>query len=320
MANIFLSAEQQGIVVFWVWTSLGYWRRMLLSWTCILAGFFLQYQWHDNWYTIGAGFGLIFVGNLFLLVSGYDNRVNFTKYSPSAAWERVEQSKLAEIKELVKKMKRWDRSALDASNWLGKLIFIVFLIIIVIVLIGALVSGNLPLLILSVDAFLLLFPHWVTGTRDILTQPNLLSKIKIIERLEQKVAPDLREHQLEPLLLLQGAENKFPSDVKFRVNIQNHHPDFLGLYGQIVLNSVNGSSYPYFYVVVVAKKGYGLKNAFNHYAPSGNITKEYKGEGDVEVIVIRQTTSSTSGYHTNDGAIQRIFLEGLKLAEEVAVK
>jgi hypothetical protein len=317
---IFLSAEQQGIVVFWVWTSLAYWRRMLLSWMCILAGFLLQYQWSGNWYAIGAGFGLIFVGNLFLLVAGYDNRVNFAKYSPSAAWERVEPTKLAEIKELVKKMKRWDRNALDASNWLGKLTLIVFLFIAVIMLLSALGTENRPLLILSIDALLLLFPHWVTGTRKILTQPNLLAKIKIIERLEQKVASELKEHQLEPLLLLQGAENKFPSDVKFRVNIQNHHPDFLGLYGQIVLNSVNGSSYPYFYVVVVAKKGYGLENPFKQYAPPSNITKEYKGEGDVEVIVIRQTTSSTSGYHTNDGAIQRIFLEGLKLAEKVAVK
>ena len=111
-----------------------------------------------------------------------------------------------------------------------------------------------------------------------------------------------------------------PEDVKFRIKIQNENPDFLGLYGQIVTNTVGNKVYPYFYVVLVAKKGYGLKKAFRAYSQPRKIKKEYTVEGKVEVFVIRQTTTRTSGYHTPFRKMRQIFLEGLEIAEKVAVK
>jgi hypothetical protein len=117
-------------------------------------------------------------------------------------------------------------------------------------------------------------------------------------------------------MLLKGKETKVPIDVKFCVKIQNQHPDFLGLYGQIVINV----GYPYFYVVLVTREGYGLQEMCESYTPPDNITKEYKVEEDVEVLVIRQTTTKTSGYQTGNTKIREIFLEGLKLAGKVAVK
>jgi hypothetical protein len=175
-------------------------------------------------------------------------------------------------------------------------------------------------MILAVDIGVLLLPHWVTGLRGIMTLPNLLLKIKLIRKLLADIEGLIAQHQAEFFMLLKGGETKLPDDVKFRVKIQGQHPDFLGFYGQIVTNTVSSKTYPYLYVVLVAKQGFGLNRSFERYTPSRKIVKEYKEEGDVEVFVIRQHTTRTSGYHTKYKDARRIFLEGLEVAEKSAVE
>jgi hypothetical protein len=51
--------------------------------------------------------------------------------------------------------------------------------------------------------------------------------------------------------------------------------------------------------------------------PEG-MTSELKYQGEVEVLVIRQRTTKKSGYHTKPNKAVKIFLEGLRLAEQVA--
>ena len=88
----------------------------------------------------------------------------------------------------------------------------------------------------------------------------------------------------------------------------------------VVINEVQGTSYPYFYVVLVARKGYGLRDAYRGHKPGDDVTKEFKYEGGVEVMVLRQHTTERSGYHTKPAVANSVFYEGLDLAEEVAVK
>lgn len=318
MLNPFLSADQQAIVVFHVMKSLVYWKRMLIGFGGILVGLFLQYLLPWNFW---LGIPVILAGNLFLVVRGYDNRIRFGKYSPAAEWEKVDESKLLEAEQLVKKMKKWDRSMLDVSNWLGRSMWVILLIIFGGGFFWGRSEGELIFLILSLDAAILLLPHWLTGKRIVITKPKLLLKIKHIKNLLKKMRDRLQNHQIEYFMLLKGKEEvKIPEDVKFRIKIQNENPDFLGFYGQIVTNTVGNKTYPYFYVVLVTKKGYGLKKAFRAYSPPRKIKKEYTDEGDVEVFVIRQTTTRTSGYHTPFRKMRHIFLEGLEIAEKVCVK
>jgi hypothetical protein len=323
MLNPFLSSQQQEVIVFPLWQSLQYWKRFVLGFAGILLGFFIQYQGlrYLPWLVVGGV--LILGGNLLLTVRGYDNRIKFGKYSPASGWEQVDSAKIDEVKQLVKKIKRWDRSLIDISNGLGKFTLIVWLIIF-----GGLASlgytdRKIAFLVIAVDAFLLFFPHWVTGRRSIQTQPNLLLKSTLIKRLlkHRDIAGRVQHHEVEYFMLLKGIdEQKVPEDVKLRVKIHNQRPDFLGFYGQIVINRVGDKKYPYFYVVLVAKKGYGLKTVFTSYQPPSKIIKEFKVQEDVEVLVIRQKTTRTSGYHTKDRTIRRIFLEGLNMAEIAAVK
>ncbi len=141
---------------------------------------------------------------------------------------------------------------LDATSGLGAFIVIVMFIILLGVFVAGLIKEDGAFLVLAVDAGLLLFPHWLTGKPSIITRYRLLLKIEVIKTLLNNLKDRLQDHQVEYFMLLKGKEVKVPDDVKFCVKIQDQHSDFLGLYGQIVINV----GYPYFYVVLVARKGY----------------------------------------------------------------
>lgn len=307
---LYLAPDDRGIVVFMLWPSLPYNLRFILSIAFVFVGLGTQF-------TMGSFFPgclSLIVGNLFLLVKGYDNRVDFGRYVPSAHWETIEKRKLQELQELERKAKKWDLSALDVTNVGGGLVFITVVASLVIIY----SAGHLQVLVL--DAMILLLPHWITGIRSILRKPGLIVKVKTIEKLLNTMEPALKHHEVDLMVLLKGDERKIPDDVKFKVDIRGHDKDFLGLYGQVVINTVQGSSYPYFYVVLVARQSYGLNELFRNYQPPSNVRKEFKIQEKVEVLVIRQTTTKTSGYHTPNSAMHRIFREGLLLAEKVAVQ
>jgi hypothetical protein len=285
---------------------------MGIAFTAIAAG--LGFQALGG--TLLPGLLLVLAGNLLLLTRGYDNRVDFGKYDPATAWERAGIEKLAEIRRLERRMRSWDFSILDVTSALGATILVVLL--------GAL--GALAWFatgvarILAIDGLVLLAPHWLTGIRRILTLPGLLVKVRTIESLLKDAQEEIGRHRLDVLVLLAGEGTaRLPVDVKFKIVPEGANEDFLGLYGQVSLNEVQGTSYPYFYVVVVARRGFGLEGEFVAYQPPyRTVVKEFKTRDDVEVLVLRQHADRRGGWHTKP-ASQRILLrEGLRLAERVA--
>jgi len=297
------AAADRSVVVFKLWPSLAYGKRLLVAFLLIAGGLLAQ--------LLGGVFlwGVLplALGNLLLLVSGYDNRVEFGKYDPAAEWVRVDAGKLDELRRLDRAIRRWDLSALDVTNVLGLALFV--LATVFLVLLAVLLPG--PWRILALDAALLLLPHWLTGTRSVLRMPKLLIKAEMIQQLFARLEEDLGRHRVTLLMLLRGDDTRVPGDVKFRVEPPDKVAQFLGMYGQVVLNEVQGRSFPYFYVVLVAKRGFGLADDFKSYRPPGGITKELKPQDDVEVLVIRQTTTKRSGYHTSPAVAESILHEGL---------
>jgi hypothetical protein len=301
----------RGIVVFRVLPSLAYPVRLAAALLLIAGGCAVQLATQR----LLPGLVAVLLGNLLLLVKGYDNRVDARGFDAAAEWERVDFARLEQLEVMHKKMKRWDRSALDATNPLGVVVFLLVAFPLglgVVLLSGA---GR----VLAVDAAVLLIPHWVTGTRSILTRPRLLVQIGTIRDVLETNAAALARHKVIPLMLLSGGKVSIPNDVKFRVDIADHHEDFLGLYGQVSINEVQGTSYPYFYVVLVARKGYGLGAAYRRYRRPHNIVAEFDTKGEVEVLIIRQYTTENSGYYTGMATAGEIFREGLHLAEAVGV-
>jgi hypothetical protein len=301
----------RGIVVFWFLPALGYGHRLATSFALIAIGFLIQLVSQS----LMPGALVLLCGNLLLLVRGYDNRVKISKFDPHREWQPVALEKLRELEELHRRMRRWDRSALDVTNPLG----LIVLLLVAVPIVAAIGSGGVPRL-LAIDAAVLLGPHWVTGTRSILVRPKLLVQIQTIRGVLDNAREALRPHTMRLLMLLPGGAARIPEDVKFRVDPAGRDEGFLGLYGQVVINEVQGTSYPYFYVVLVAKKGFGLEDTSRRYDPPKKITKEFNTEEEVEVLVIRQRTTKNSGYHTKPAAADEILRQGLALAERVAVK
>jgi hypothetical protein len=303
--------QDRAVVVFHVWPSLAYGTRLAVSFALMAAGLVVQVLSAH----VLPGVVLLAFGNLLLLVRGYDNRVDFRPYDPASEWERVELQRLDDLKKLHSEMRRWDTSALDVSNTLGVFLFVLIG--------GGMTAGAVflrgPLQILVIDAMVLLLPHWLTGMRSILVLPKMMVRVNTIHDLLRS-GGDLADHEVHLLMLLRGGGTRVPDDVKFKVDIKGRHEDFLGLYGQVVLNEVQGKSYPYFYVVLVARLSYGLAAASRAYSAPSNMVCELKLQDQVEVMVIRQQTTKTSGYHTKLADAQRILTEGLRLAEKVAVR
>lgn len=316
------SPEDRGLVVFHVWPNLDYRRRLAVAFGLLFVGLVLQVLFA----AIFPGVLLLAAGNLLLLVKGYDNRVELKTFDPRAEWERVEPERLDDLEALHRKMRRWDRSALDVTNPLGGILFL----LLGVVLAGGIVLGiafsrvaGPALRILAIDAAVLLLPHWVTGVRSILTRPKLMVRVALFRTLLTSFGRRLADHRVHVLMLLRHddeKEQRMPDDVKIKIDVAGHHPDFLGLYGQVVINEVQGSSYPYFYVVLVARQGYGLADRARGYAPPANVDLETKEQDRVEVLVLRQHTTKTSGYHTDEATAATILHEGIRLAEQLAAE
>jgi hypothetical protein len=308
--TILPKTEDRAVVVFHVLPSLAYGARMAVAFGLIAVGFVVQLAMM----AVLPGVFLIAAGNLLLLVRGYDNRVDFATFDPTAEWERVELGRLDDLVELHRQMRRWDVSALDVTNILGAALFVLITISTTAVAIFA--RG--PLQILVIDAMVLLLPHWLTGVRSILVQPKLMVRVNTFRDVLEESAVKLADHEVNLLMLLSGSTTKIPDDVKIKVDITDRHPDFLGLYGQVVLNEVQGRSYPYFYAVLVTRRGFGLDEAIADYSPPSNVTVEHNIQDKVEVLVIRQTTTRKSGYHTEIEDAVRILHDAVEVAEKAA--
>jgi hypothetical protein len=306
-----LSPDERGIVVFSVWQSLSYDKRMLLGFGLILLGFIVQGVTRS--FVPGAPF--ILAGNLLLVVKGYNNKIDPGQYDPGAQWENADIDTLDKLVTLDRKIRDWDISVLDITNVSGAMVFIL-----VMVPLGWLAyTGRGLNQVLVLDSMLLLVPYWITGIRSILVLPRLLVKVKTLRNLlhDPAVRSLEKDHKIDLLVLLKGQEAKVPDDVKIRLSFPEQHKDFLGFYGQVVINEVDGKSYPYFYVVLVARKGYGLGKVHPHSA-AHNLLLEFKVQEETEVLVIRQKTTKTSGYHTDPVMVMNIFEEGFRIGQKVA--
>lgn len=311
MTDLPKNSSGKEMMEFLILKGLPYSNRLFISLGIIAGGFILQYIF----YSIFPGLIVIFLGNLLLLPRGISNRVKAGTYNPSTDWEKVDKQKLDEFEEFHKKMRKWDSVALDISNAKGGCLFFLISGFFSILLIYSLSEGNTVMGIMSIDIIVLLIPYWITGNRSVAVVPLLIKKIKLVENVLKQAETLIKDYKVDYFFLLR---NKItPEDFKIKVNIPGQKKDFLGFYGQM---SVNQGAYLYFYTVLVAKKGYGLKKIYDQYLTPHKLTKEFKNQGEVEVFVLRQNTNTVSmGYVTNYKQALFVFTEGLKLAEKAAI-
>ncbi|OQY01606.1 MAG: hypothetical protein B6I20_07655 [Bacteroidetes bacterium 4572_117] len=314
MGTLLLSKEEQGIVIFHIWKSLPYNIRLGLSVFLIFIGFVIQYYSYE----VMPGAIFVLAGNLLLIVKGYDNRIKLASYKAGADWVKTDKEQLDNIVKLNTKVKRWDISAIDISNPMGVTFFILLGFAIFILYVYGFGTYNPGIEIVAINIAIMLFPHWFTGIKRITTLPKLINKINIYRRIMKNFGEDLAKDEVNFMMWVRGKEKKLPSDVKMKVEFKGQPEGFLGMYAQTSINNVQGKDYPYFYVVLVAKPEFQLiKKYYESVEVPRKVIKEKSRKDGVEIIVIRQYTTKTGGYHTNSKAIHKIFECGVQTARQI---
>jgi hypothetical protein len=300
--------EQRDSIRFYFAKGLSYHARTRLILGCLFAGLVLQIV--TVWVWPGLPFLLIAV--MLGLVKGYDSRVRLKGFRNDQTWTEVPIEKFREIETVRKKAKAWDLDLFDVTNALGGLVFLALIVIGVFLgILAGLFAGDPNIsLIIVVDSLILVVPFYFTGVRWALKQGNLAIKVNLLLTLHDY----FERHKIEsesfiPMLLLahEGNSKSVPIDAKFQIRYKGLPPDrFYGLQSTVNINLVQGTSYPYFYCVLVAKAGLGLKKYQSGVKISNYVLCEYNSQTNAEVLVIRHPTTKNSGYHTDETACREI--------------
>ncbi|MBI2838973.1 MAG: hypothetical protein HYX75_11690 [Acidobacteria bacterium] len=303
-------AQRRGEITFKIAKSLSYDTRLTAILCCLAAGIAVQL------YSMNAFLGapLVFAASLLSLVSGY---TNIPKVGGQGArdWKPVGRGAVERVRKLHEASRAWDQSALDITCGTG---FVTLFGILAVAAIIALAMVDYPMLMVIwiTDAVLLILPHWLTGVRRILTRPALIVKTKALQDIETQFnqMKALNEALQWMMEVSHRSEGEIPEDFKLMVKYTGAPEDFLGVQVQVALNDVSGTSFPYLYCVVLARPGFGLSRFVKQ---EKEIIEEFQKETDVELIVIRQKTTKTAGYHTKPAAQAEIFRRALLRAREV---
>jgi hypothetical protein len=316
MKSFLLSKDEQGIVIFHFLKTLSYSSRLFLALILIFGGMLVQYfSFYQGGpdFLLTIGLGMVLTGNLLVLVKGYNNRIKLDVYSADKEWITVDKEQLNKILEINRKARHWDISSTDISNVLGFFVFILLLGALIAIGISRPFASEMANRIIIWNTIILFVPHWFTGIRKITLTPKLVNKIRLFMNLMNGFDNTLAEDQVDYLVYVEGQDTMFPRDVKMKLKFNAQPEGFLGMYAQISMNHVNDRDYPYFYVVMVAKAESGmLRPVVNSLQLPPKVISEYKTEGEIELIVIRQHTTKTSGYYTKPMAMVTIFAAGIK--------
>ncbi|NLJ40872.1 MAG: hypothetical protein GX352_04595 [Clostridiales bacterium] len=310
--------EKQDAVKFLTFKKLPYSKRILLFVVLLFVGFIFQIITMKSW----PGIPFLIIASILNLVKGYDSRANLNAFNSGSAWTEVDMNRIEKIQHLDRRLTKWDKDGLDISNAQGAFMFILALVatIVLSVALSFLTYGSPAGSIFFVDVLILIFPLWFNGIKRVLRQNKLKIKIATITYLHNYFSRIRNQNmQFKPsLLLAQDKTGKsIPTDVKFSITFDNMPRDFYGVQSQINLNEVQGNTYPYFYCVIPAKRGFGLESYVRYIERTRKITVEFQQDMESEVIVIRQTTTKTSGYHTNYKSCENILQTAIVAAQNI---
>ena len=108
---------------------------------------------------------LLLIGNLLLLVRGYNLRPQHSLFS--GKWEKTTRDRFAKMRTMEQEVKKWDETVTDltcVTGFMGLMLVAVGIGIVGFVLQSS-QSTRFWAPIFVADAVVLLVPHWITGTR-----------------------------------------------------------------------------------------------------------------------------------------------------------
>ncbi|MBU1076075.1 MAG: hypothetical protein KKH98_02200 [Spirochaetes bacterium] len=314
--GFFPDPRQQGEIKFLILKKIPYKMRMFLIIMLFIVGFILELA-VNFW----LGLCFFFAATLLGLVKGFSAK---SQLQQDIKWDQVTPDEYKKVREKEKQLKKWDRDSFDISNPLGGCLF--FIII---------ASGFAFWLYFMIqeqeviskylfwNGLVIIIPHWFSGIRSYLKKAKLIIKIDMIEKVIEHLVKPSDIHVL-PMLATRKSKNggkRVPEDARLMIRFIDAPDTFLGMQIQVSINDVQGTFYPYLYCVLIAKKKAKFFDKQPELKkPPANILFEKKGMEDVDVIVIRQYTTKTSGYSTKPKQALAIVDTGLALARKLLGK
>ena len=264
-----------------------------------------------------AGLFLLVCATALSLIKGYSAR---PEISGPEDWNQVTPDEYQKVQLKQKQLQKWDLDCFDITNPLGAFCaaacaggcFLVWLYCMGI--------GQERLAAFWVmDVIVLFAPHWFTGVRSYLKKDRLIVKIKLLEQMIKALSSPSDVQVLPMLATRRTKEGKrVPMDARLMLRFVPAPEECLGLQVQISINNVQGTDYPYLYCVLIGKSHNFFDKAdpvINN--PPRHITLELKSAQDVIVLVIRQTTTRTSGYHTNQRAAEYVLMSAVDISRKI---
>ena len=291
--------------------SVSYNTRLLLVALFLFAAAAAQLLIRNN---IGFYMGLAFLACTMILslVSGYSN---IPVRPRKKEFERCSREEFEKVLEINRRSKQWDKSFVDITCFRGAFALIV-LVLLVYAASVLLEHKSRPYYarVFLWDFIVLFVPQWLTGVRRILKNAPLIIKVENFLKLASyfdgiKEQGEELEYWLEVAKVKKG---ELPTDAKLMLKFHEAPDSFFGMQVQMTLNNVQGKDYPYMYCVLIAREEFHLHPKVPKISW---LTVEKKTEaGGIDISVIRQKTTRTSGYHTRYSAMQSIFTASLSAA------
>ena len=306
---------------FKVFPHLAYVPRMLLAAAAVGLGLVIQLQRPTIALIVGAAF--VFFGILLTLVDAKTNAPRGLRGEP--VWERVTPEQYARIRALVAGGKRWARRDLfGAGNLLGQVIFVglaACLVALFLYLRTTPAKGRLAA-VFAWDGGMFLVLTYFVGARKAWKPEDLLVKIDVLQTvLDGQAARPIARLKFQPMLEIHKNQRsqQLPRDARLLVTIDKAPEALIGFQVQCSINRVGAAAYPYVYAVIIARKAFDLNRRLAGVAVGAKdlLTFEEADE-EVDVAVLRQKTTKTSGYHTRPADQQRIFRQAAQLALTLA--
>jgi hypothetical protein len=231
-------------------------------------------------------------------------------------WQEVTPEKIDQVLEQCEKIRRFNTN--EAGCIIAAFAVFMFGIVFIVPFIHFLRYLSFPASATIINAIVLFCGLAFSGRRHAWMPPGLDIKAAIVKRLinHTLVTRDPQIKVIPYLEVGQGTDGSVPNDTRFMARFTDGPEEFIGLQGQISINAVKGRSYPYFYVVIIARPGFELFKKIDN-KDMDKLVIERKKTAEVDVIVIRQKTTKTSGYHTDDAVQDHTLKTGIEFVKKV---
>jgi hypothetical protein len=288
--------------------------RVALILILIAVGFAVQFVFLWLW----PGMALIAAGSILGSVRSVNSKPKLV--SADTEWKEVLPQQWRKAVELGAKSKRWQADITNIVSPGGVLMLVLVAACAGVVFVLMINVDTEMSLVFAGDLAALFIPILLFGSLSAWRPPQLEVKLQallgMLDYLESATPTDIN---LQPMLEVAkaGEGGGLPLDARMMIRFKDAPETFYGVQVQVSINEVQGTQYPYLYAVILYRHDFPADYKSLGLPRRREMVFEPSREGEVVVLVLRQKTTKTSGYHTKEPRRREIVDDALAAAREL---